>query len=85
MAERWIAEIRYRNGHSTNTLTFEDFGNLGADRDGPEPGPDREHHDHAQSGTLREDLRAPATPRMSRFKRKAPARLAARACGPQQW
>ena len=30
MAERWIAEIRYRNGHSTNTLTFEDFGNLGA-------------------------------------------------------
>jgi hypothetical protein len=30
MAERWIAEIRYRTGHSTNTLTFEDFGNLGA-------------------------------------------------------
>ena len=30
MAERWIAEIRYRTGHSTNTLTFEHFGNLGA-------------------------------------------------------
>jgi hypothetical protein len=30
MAERWIAEIRYRTGHSSNTLMFEDFGNLGA-------------------------------------------------------
>jgi hypothetical protein len=29
MAERWIAEIRYRTGHSTNTL-FESFANLGA-------------------------------------------------------
>jgi hypothetical protein len=29
MADRWIAEIRYRTGHSTNT-PFEDFANLGA-------------------------------------------------------
>jgi hypothetical protein len=30
MAERWIAEIRYRTSHSTNALMFDSFANLGA-------------------------------------------------------